>query len=229
VSDAPPCSKAKMVRADMAAIAKTKTLCHAAAPAADIGRNKMPVSNAPPCSRARTVRANTAAMEKTKASCPAAPDAEIGKKMTVSEAPPCNRARTVRADTAAIAKTKTSCLAAPAADIRKMPVMDAPPCSSARTVHTDTAAIAMTKTPAVLGNGESEIEKMKETKRKLHEGYHQEADAKRQRRIQVIEAPNMPEQRPRKVHPMLRERSRARCGAPPAAVKRSLMPAFHKI
>jgi hypothetical protein len=31
------------------------------------------------------------------------------------------------------------------------------------------------------------------------------------------------------VHPMLRERSRARCGAAPAAVKRSLMPAFHKI
>jgi hypothetical protein len=183
-----PCSRARTVRADMAAIAKTKTPCLAAA---DIGRKKMPVSDAPPCSRARTVRANTAAMDKTKASCPAAPAAEIGKKMTLSEAPPCNRVRTVRDDMAAIAKTKTLCLAAPAVDIgKKMPVSDAPACSRENPLRAETAATAKTKkTPAVLGNGEAEIEKMKETKRKFAEGYQREADAKRQRRIQLIEAP----------------------------------------
>jgi hypothetical protein len=188
VSYASPCSRARTVHADMAAIAKTKTPCLAAA---DIGRKKMPVSDAPPCSRARTVRANTAAMDKTKASCPAAPAAEIGKKMTLSEAPPCNRVRTVRDDMAAIAKTKTLCLAAPAVDIgKKMPVSDAPACSRENPLRAETAATAKTKkTPAVLGNGEAEIEKMKETKRKFAEGYQREADAKRQRRIQLIEAP----------------------------------------
>jgi hypothetical protein len=228
-SGAPICSRVRTVRADTAAIAKTKTPCHAAAPAADIGK-KMPVSDAPPCSRARTVRANTATMDKTKASCHAT---SIGKKMPMSEAPPCSRARTVhadtaiaktkmsclaapaanirkkipvsdappygsartvRADTVAIAKTKTVCLATPAADIgRKMPVSDAPPCSRANPLRTETAATAKTNTPAVVCNGEAEIEKMKETKRKLHKGYQQEADAKRQRRIQVIDAPKMPE------------------------------------
>jgi hypothetical protein len=111
----------------------------------------------------------------------------------MSDESPCTRVRTVHADTAAVAKMKTPCLAAPAAGIgKKMPVSNVPPCSRARTVRADMDAIA--KTPPVLGNGESEID---ETKRKLREGYQQEADAKRQHRIQVIEAPKMSEQGPR--------------------------------
>jgi hypothetical protein len=141
--------------------------------------------------------------------------------MPVSNAPPFSTARTVRTrtNTAAMDKTKAPCHAAPEIG-KKMTVIKAPPCSRASTVRADTAAITKTKTAAVLGNGEAEIEKMNETKQKLREGYQQEADAKRQRRIQVIEAPKMTEQGPRKVHPILRERSRARCRAPPAAVKR---------
>ncbi|OEL32919.1 hypothetical protein BAE44_0006065 [Dichanthelium oligosanthes] len=66
-------------------------------------------------------------------------------------------------------------------------------------------------------------EKMEATKRKLHKGYQEAADAKRQRKIRVIEAPKMLEQRQRKIHPILRERSRARCGNP-TAVRRCLFP-----
>ncbi|KAL6603206.1 hypothetical protein ACP70R_043567 [Stipagrostis hirtigluma subsp. patula] len=76
--------------------------------------------------------------------------------------------------------------------------------------------------------GPSPEEKMEATKRKLHEGYQEAADAKRQRKIQVIEAPKMVEQRQRKMHPILRERSRARCGSS-TAVSRSLMPSFQRV
>nr|CAB3495457.1 unnamed protein product [Digitaria exilis] len=51
------------------------------------------------------------------------------------------------------------------------------------------------------------------TKRKLHQRYQEVEDAKRQRKIQEIQAPKMPEQRQRNiVHPILRERSQARSG-----------------
>ncbi|XP_062230166.1 uncharacterized protein LOC133927791 [Phragmites australis] len=70
--------------------------------------------------------------------------------------------------------------------------------------------------------------KMEATKRKLHEGYQEAADAKRHRKIHVIEAPKMLEQRNRKMHPIMRERSQARC-ATSAAVRRSLMPSFQRI
>jgi hypothetical protein len=53
-----------------------------------------------------------------------------------------------------------------------------------------------------------EMKTMESTKRKLREGYKEAADAKRQRRIQVIQAPKMPEQR--KTHPIMRERNRQR-------------------
>ncbi|KAF8727885.1 hypothetical protein HU200_018452 [Digitaria exilis] len=56
-------------------------------------------------------------------------------------------------------------------------------------------------------------EKMEAAKRKLREGYQEVEDAKRQRKIQEIQAPKMPEQRQRKIaHPILRERSQARGG-----------------
>ncbi|OEL24681.1 hypothetical protein BAE44_0014300 [Dichanthelium oligosanthes] len=55
-------------------------------------------------------------------------------------------------------------------------------------------------------------EKMEATKRKLREGYQEVEDAKRQRKIQVIQAPKLLDQRQRKMHPILRERSQVRCG-----------------
>uniref|UniRef100_A0A453SRN0 TFIIS N-terminal domain-containing protein n=1 Tax=Aegilops tauschii subsp. strangulata TaxID=200361 RepID=A0A453SRN0_AEGTS len=54
---------------------------------------------------------------------------------------------------------------------------------------------------------------MEAAKRKLHERYQQASDAKRQRRVQVVESPEMLKQRQRKMHPILRERSLARCAS----------------
>jgi hypothetical protein len=89
-------------------------------------------------------------------------------------------------------------------------------------------AEARRKTPAG-GNGVQSEEMMASTKRKLREGYRQAEDAKRQRKIQLIEAPKKSEQRQTKMHPILRERSRARCGGSSSAVRRSLLPSLHRI
>ncbi|CAN6162909.1 unnamed protein product [Urochloa humidicola] len=78
------------------------------------------------------------------------------------------------------------------------------------------------------GNHVRSEEMMEATKRKLREGYQQEEEAKRQRKIQVIEAPKMLEQRQKKMHPILRERSRARCGSS-MAVRRPLLPSLQRI
>ncbi|TKW22946.1 hypothetical protein SEVIR_4G261800v4 [Setaria viridis] len=90
---------------------------------------------------------------------------------------------------------------------------------------------ARRKTPAGGNGGGNRVqseEMMEATKRKLREGYQQVEDVKRQRKIQVIEAPKMLEQRQKKMHPNLRERSRARCGSS-SAVRRSLIPSLHRI
>ncbi|XP_062233903.1 probable mediator of RNA polymerase II transcription subunit 26a [Phragmites australis] len=71
-------------------------------------------------------------------------------------------------------------------------------------------------------------DKMEATKRKLREGYQDVEDAKRQRKIQVIQAPKMLEQKQRKMHPIMRERSRARC-ASSTAVRRSLISSFQRV
>ncbi|TVU08124.1 hypothetical protein EJB05_41512, partial [Eragrostis curvula] len=64
--------------------------------------------------------------------------------------------------------------------------------------------------PVVVGADHASMDRMMEaTKRKLREGYQEAADAKRQRKIVVIDAPpKMAEKR--KVHPIIRERSQAR-------------------
>ncbi|CAL5049901.1 unnamed protein product [Urochloa decumbens] len=78
------------------------------------------------------------------------------------------------------------------------------------------------------GNRVQSEEMMEATKRKLREGYQQAEDAKRQRKIQVIDAPKMLEQRQKKMNPILRERSRARCGSS-LTVRRSLIPTLQRI
>ncbi|TVU08630.1 hypothetical protein EJB05_42039, partial [Eragrostis curvula] len=112
------------------------------------------------------------------------------------------------------------------------------------------------KSAPVVGIGRDSMAmmvKMEATKRKLREGYQEAADAKRQRKIVLIEAPKMAaqqqrrmhpvsqakratstaapksvEKRQRKVHPIIRERSQARCAAS-TAVRRSLMPSFCRV
>ncbi|KAL5217194.1 hypothetical protein ABZP36_017878 [Zizania latifolia] len=54
-------------------------------------------------------------------------------------------------------------------------------------------------------------EKMAASKRKLHEGYEKAEETKRERKIHVVEALEMLRQRQKKVHPIMRVRSRARC------------------
>ncbi|KAF8751341.1 hypothetical protein HU200_012224 [Digitaria exilis] len=56
--------------------------------------------------------------------------------------------------------------------------------------------------------------KIEASKRRLREGYREEEDAKRQRKIQVIKAPDMVVVKDnRKQHPIMRERSRVRCAS----------------
>lgn len=61
--------------------------------------------------------------------------------------------------------------------------------------------------------GSCSDEKMAATKRKLHEGYQEAEHAKRQRKIQVIQAPEMVRQKQQKMHPILRLRSRVSCAS----------------
>uniref|UniRef100_A0A0D9VTP3 Uncharacterized protein n=1 Tax=Leersia perrieri TaxID=77586 RepID=A0A0D9VTP3_9ORYZ len=56
----------------------------------------------------------------------------------------------------------------------------------------------------------TEEKAMNAAKRKLREWYEEANEAKRQRTVKVIEAPEMTKQRPKKTHPILRERSRSR-------------------
>ncbi|KAG2539825.1 hypothetical protein PVAP13_9NG497314 [Panicum virgatum] len=66
------------------------------------------------------------------------------------------------------------------------------------------------------------------TKRKLREGYRVVEDAKQKRKTQEIKPPKMLEQRQRKMHPILRERSKARCGSS-RAVRRCLVSSFERV
>ncbi|TVU08631.1 hypothetical protein EJB05_42042, partial [Eragrostis curvula] len=121
---------------------------------------------------------------------------------------------------------------------------------------TKTSAPLPKKSASVVGirrDSMAMMVKMEATKRRLREGYQEAADAKRQRKIVVIEAPKMAaqqqrkthpvsqakratstaapksvEKRQRKVHPIIRERNQARCAAS-TAVRRSLMPSFCRV
>jgi hypothetical protein len=64
--------------------------------------------------------------------------------------------------------------------------------------------------------------KLASTKRRLQEGYKEHEDAKRQRMIQVVEAPQMARQRRKSQHPIIRRRDEVRC-APTVAERRALM------
>lgn len=91
-----------------------------------------------------------------------------------------------------------------------------------RSATPPTAAAVRKKAPAQPAPEQSMEAKLATTKRKLHEGYQEVADAKRQRRIQVIEAPEMARQRRQRQHPIMRVRGEVRCAAT-SAERRALM------
>jgi hypothetical protein len=71
-------------------------------------------------------------------------------------------------------------------------------------------------------SSESEEDKFEASKRKMRDGFREVKDAKRQRGIQIIEPPKMLKQRrQKKMHPILRERSRARCAS--SIVKKTIV------
>ncbi|XBI02687.1 hypothetical protein VPH35_131198 [Triticum aestivum] len=65
----------------------------------------------------------------------------------------------------------------------------------------------------VIVSADPDAKAMEAAKRKLHERNQQASDAKRQRRVQVVESPEMLKQRQRKMHPILRERNLASCAS----------------
>ncbi|KAF7101083.1 hypothetical protein CFC21_102480 [Triticum aestivum] len=65
----------------------------------------------------------------------------------------------------------------------------------------------------VIVSADPDTKAMEAAKRKLHERYQQASDAKRQRRVQVVELPEMLKQRQQKMHPILRERNLASCAS----------------
>jgi hypothetical protein len=76
------------------------------------------------------------------------------------------------------------------------------------------AAVSIVRRDRAGLSSESEEDKFEASKREMCDGFREVKDAKRQRRIQIIEPPKMLKQRrQKKMHPILRERSRARCGS----------------
>lgn len=91
-----------------------------------------------------------------------------------------------------------------------------------RSATPPTTAAVREKAPAQSTQEQSMEAKLAIAKRKLHEGYQEFADAKRQRSIQVIEAPEMARQRRQRQHPIMRLRGEVRCAAT-TAERRALM------
>jgi hypothetical protein len=78
----------------------------------------------------------------------------------------------------------------------------------------DPAAVSIVRRDRAGLSSESEEDKFEASKRKMRDGYRELKDAKRQCRIQIVEPPEMLKQRrQKKMHPILRERSRARCAS----------------
>uniref|UniRef100_J3LLS4 TFIIS N-terminal domain-containing protein n=1 Tax=Oryza brachyantha TaxID=4533 RepID=J3LLS4_ORYBR len=69
------------------------------------------------------------------------------------------------------------------------------------------------ETVAACSAGEKARIPLNVAKRKLRESYQEAEDAKRQRTVRVIEAPDMAKQRRRKMHPILGERTQSRCSS----------------
>uniref|UniRef100_A0A0D9VSY9 TFIIS N-terminal domain-containing protein n=1 Tax=Leersia perrieri TaxID=77586 RepID=A0A0D9VSY9_9ORYZ len=71
-------------------------------------------------------------------------------------------------------------------------------------------------------------EKIAAAKRKLKEGYQEVEEAKKRRKIHVIEDPKLVKQRQQKMHPIMRVRSRA-CGAASMAEKNFIMSSLQRV
>jgi hypothetical protein len=174
---------------------------------------------------ARFVRISVcmASDQKLAPKCRASDDRE--KKKRANDAPPCRTCIVSSIRVGGPAREVSTPLSKMKLPTKRAPVVDA------RRANTAASIDKSSKPPAAARNGRSDravIDKqmMESAKRKLREGYEQAADdAKRQRRIPVIDAPKMPEQRRREMtHPVLMETSRgSRGGASNTAVRRSSM------
>ncbi|KAL5225123.1 hypothetical protein ABZP36_011762 [Zizania latifolia] len=81
--------------------------------------------------------------------------------------------------------------------------------------------------PAVDRSCYTDEKALNAAKRKLREGYQEAEDAKRQRMIQVIQAPSMAKQQQRKMHPILKLRSRSSCAT--STAKRTSFVSSHRM
>uniref|UniRef100_A0A0D9VSZ2 TFIIS N-terminal domain-containing protein n=2 Tax=Leersia perrieri TaxID=77586 RepID=A0A0D9VSZ2_9ORYZ len=87
------------------------------------------------------------------------------------------------------------------------------------------AGAGVRRESAKLGDEE---ERMAAAKRKLREGYQESEEAKKRRKIHVIEDPKLVKQRQQKIHPIMRVRSRA-CGAASLAEKNFIISSLVRV
>ncbi|KAJ1282273.1 hypothetical protein BS78_03G039300 [Paspalum vaginatum] len=151
-------------------------------------------------------------------------------KTTTLDQPVMNKKKTtVDLVTLAAAQwTKTSTLDQPVVNKKKntadLATAAVPTALSTKTTTLDQPVVNK-KTNASTAGGDlcgSLLAKMEASKRKLREGYQEVENAKKQRKIHIIKAPEMVKQKERKQHPIFRERSRARYAASSTTVRRSV-------
>ena len=89
--------------------------------------------------------------------------------------------------------------------------------TTARSVRLEANKVSATTSRDSSGSGDRDVsciddDRIQASKRRLREGYREEADAKRQRKVQVLKVPETAAARQgeRKQHPVMRERSRVR-------------------
>jgi hypothetical protein len=189
------------------------------------------MSSKPPLKTPAAARSDCAFMDKMMAA-KQAPRVEQAKREVSAPLPKKGAPVAGRANATSINKTKTPAVVgngkAACVEPAKKREISAPlpkksaPFVDARRANTgasiDKSSNPPLKTPAAARTGRGDcalIDKMmmESAKRKLREGYEETADAKRQRRIQVIDAPKMPEQRRREMtHPVLTEPTRGSRG-----------------
>jgi hypothetical protein len=150
---------------------------------------------------------------KHQASTAARPDAATKQSSKIPALPAKRTAATVSSDrlkTATIAAADPPLLKKTVEITKKKASVPAP------------AAVSIVRGDRPGLSSESEEDKFEASKRKMRDGFREVKDAKRQRGIQIIEPPKMLKQRrQKKMHPILRERSRARCAS--SIVKKTIV------
>jgi hypothetical protein len=162
-----------------------------------------------------------AAMPKQQASTAARPDAATKQSSKIPALPAKRTAATVSSD-----RLKTATITA----AERPPLKKTVEITKKKASVPAPAAVSIVRRDRAGLSSESEEEKFEASKRKMQDGYREVKDAKRQRRTQIVEAPEMPKQRrQKKMHPILRERSRARCTSSMVKKTISVTSQLHRI